>query len=143
MSPYAFSDEFPNDNPALFQGPAPLMDVAAPRIADDDDDYARLSQLLIETALLAGATRAAALVSGILSGERVAAEHRALAETAHAWRAVLCGSGDLGACGDDPLDEWAAHLLATLMGAPERRAELRRELRGRGVAAFGLVARAA
>jgi hypothetical protein len=142
--PHALCHEFPNDNPALWRAAAmePVVESSA-RVTDDDDDYARLSQLLVETALLAGATRAAALASGILSGERVAPEHRALSETALAWRAVLAGDGDLAACGDEPLDEWAALLLATLMGAPERRGDLRRELRSRGVAAFGLVARAA
>jgi hypothetical protein len=37
------------------------------------------------------------------------------------------------------LDEWAADVLARLFGAPDRSAQLRRELRGRGVAAFGLI----
>jgi hypothetical protein len=37
------------------------------------------------------------------------------------------------------LDEWAADLLARLLGAPARATGLRRDLRSRGVAAFGLV----
>jgi hypothetical protein len=56
---------------------------------------------------------------------------------------VLDAEGDLAACGELPLDEWAALLIASAMGAPGRAAELRRELRARGVAAFGLVCRAA
>jgi hypothetical protein len=41
------------------------------------------------------------------------------------------------------LDEWCAGLLAKIMGSPSRVEGLRRDLRGRGVAAFGLVADAA
>ena len=37
------------------------------------------------------------------------------------------------------LDEWAADVLARLMGAPDRIPSLRRDLRTRGVVAFGLV----
>ena len=58
-----------------------------------------------------------------------------------AWRAILDGSSDdFGACGNAMLDEWAADLLARLLGAPAKATALRRELRSRGVAAFGLIA---
>jgi hypothetical protein len=61
-----------------------------------------------------------------------------------AWQGVLRGeSEDFGACGGAMLDEWCAGLLARMMGAASRVEGLRRELRGRGVAAFGLVADAA
>ena len=57
-----------------------------------------------------------------------------------AWRALLAGtSDDFAACGNAMLDEWAAELLARLLGAPSKATALRRELRSRGVAAFGLV----
>ena len=57
-----------------------------------------------------------------------------------AWRAILRGtSDDFTACGGAMLDEWAAGILARLLGAPAREPVLRRELRARGVAAFGLV----
>jgi hypothetical protein len=58
----------------------------------------------------------------------------------HAWRTILRGtSDDFEACGGAMLDEWAAELLARLLGASSRAAGLRRELRAHGVAAFGLV----
>jgi hypothetical protein len=65
--------------------------------------------------------------------------------TIGAWRAVLKGvSEDLSACGAQTLDRWAAELLATALGLPAGRVEeLRRELRRRGVAAFGMLAQAA
>jgi hypothetical protein len=48
---------------------------------------------------------------------------------------------DLGACGAATLDTWAADLICALAGAPRSRAgDYRRELRRRGVAAFGLIA---
>jgi hypothetical protein len=57
-----------------------------------------------------------------------------------AWRAILRGtSDDLAACGTAMLDEWAADVLARLIGELGRTAQLRRELRDRGVAAFGLI----
>ena len=58
----------------------------------------------------------------------------------NAWRSILLGtSDDFGACGAAMLDEWAADLVARLLGAPSRATALRRDLRSRGVAAFGLV----
>jgi hypothetical protein len=61
-----------------------------------------------------------------------------------AWQGILRGeSEDFGACGGAMLDEWCAGLLAKVMGSPARVEGLRRDLRGRGVAAFGLVADAA
>ncbi|AKV01928.1 hypothetical protein AKJ09_08591 [Labilithrix luteola] len=61
------------------------------------------------------------------------------AATTTAWSAILRGtSDDFSACGSGMLDEWAAELLARLLGAPSRVPGLRRELRARGVAAFGL-----
>jgi len=65
----------------------------------------------------------------------------AFATTARAWREILRGtSEDFSACANTMLDEWCADLLARLLGAPDRTAALRRELRDRGVAAFGLAA---
>jgi hypothetical protein len=67
-----------------------------------------------------------------------------LSATVGAWQDVLRGeSGDLAACGVAMLDEWAADVLARLLGEPCRAESIRRELRRRGVAAFGLVAHAA
>ena len=75
--------------------------------------------------------------AGIARGTEVTA---AFVEQTRAWRAILLGtSDDFGACGNAMLDEWAADLLARLLGAPSRAATLRRDLRSHGVAAFGLV----
>jgi hypothetical protein len=58
-----------------------------------------------------------------------------------AWQGILRGeSEDFGACGGAMLDEWCAGLLAKILGSPARVEGLRRDLRGRGVAAFGLLA---
>jgi hypothetical protein len=64
----------------------------------------------------------------------------AFTRAARAWRCVLRGdSDDLSECGSRTLDEWAADLVARLVAAPSKAEQLRRELRKRGVAAFGLV----
>ena len=58
-----------------------------------------------------------------------------------AWIGILRGtSDDFGACGNAMLDEWGADLLARLLGAPSRAEALKRDLRSRGIAAFGLAA---
>jgi len=59
-----------------------------------------------------------------------------------AWQGILRGeTEDFALCA--ALDEWAADVLARVLGAPARAETIRRELRRRGVAAFGLVANAA
>jgi hypothetical protein len=61
-----------------------------------------------------------------------------------AWQGILRGeSEDFAACGGAALDEWAAGALARVLGSPSKAEGLRRELRARGVAAFGLLADAA
>ena len=61
-------------------------------------------------------------------------------DVARAWAAVLRGeSEDFSVCGASPLDEWAANVLAARAGMPSRAAVFRRDLRARGVAAFGLI----
>jgi hypothetical protein len=124
---------------------------------------AALSTLLIER----GATRAAANVGALLGQTRLA--HDAFDATtrkvlvargfldaktgrptleftviAQAWREVLDGAnGDLSACGSATLDVWGADIVAALLGSPRERADdIRRALRQRGVAAFGMLAAA-
>jgi hypothetical protein len=64
--------------------------------------------------------------------------------TAAAWRGALDGAEpDFSACGTAMFDEWSADLVARLAGTPQKVEILRRELRGRGVAAFGLLVEAA
>jgi hypothetical protein len=118
-----------------------------------------LSGILVER----GATRAAANVGALLGQRRLARDafdaptRKVLAArglidaktwrptpefsvVAHAWRDVLEGTnGDLSACGSTTLDVWGAELLSALLGARERSDELRRALRQRGVAAFGML----
>jgi hypothetical protein len=64
-----------------------------------------------------------------------------------AWQGILRGESEDFALPDggalDPLDEWAADLLARIVGLPGREEGIRRDLRRRGIAAFGLVADAA
>ena len=63
--------------------------------------------------------------------------------TAQAWRATILGEeADFSAC-TSTLDEWSANLVATLANMPQQRETFRRDLRSRGVAAFGLLAPAA
>ena len=114
----------------------------APARLATSDDHVRLFAILADVALQSGMTRAAALLAS--DDSIMSALPADLARSAAAWRDVLAGtSDDYAACGDLPLDEWAASVLATLAGAPERAIELRRELRARGLAAFGIVDRAA
>jgi hypothetical protein len=100
-----------------------------------------LPALLLEGTLDASTpadARQALTDAGIVVGDAVT---DAFATKTRAWRALLDGtSDDFDACGGAMLDEWAADLLARLLGAPSRMENLRRDLRSRGVAAFGLAA---
>jgi hypothetical protein len=99
--------------------------------APEDDAYATLVETLGAVAVAEGGEAAA--VRGILEGSDVV--------TAAAWRAVLRGEvDDISTCGSAMLDEWAADVVARAVGAPGKAAQLRRELRARGVCAFGLIA---
>ena len=138
----------------------------APASAESEaDPFAQFVRTLVEVAHEAGCARAAALLPALLEGGKV--DDGALGEatidalvmagvlarapgalvageqfrkTADAWRAVLRGDcNDLSDCGSRMLDEWAADLVARLIAAPAKTEQLRRELRTRGVAAFGLV----
>lgn len=66
-----------------------------------------------------------------------------LAAVCGAWRDVLRGAGDFSACGPSTLNEFAAELLAAVLGAPKRAPALQAELRRHGVAAFGMLGLAA
>jgi hypothetical protein len=131
----------------------------------DDDPFATFIRTLVEVAVEAGCEKAAAFLPALLDGGRVMpgvlpgsvteallasgmlastdgglVGGEALRKTAAAWRAILRGdSEDFSSCGTRMLDEWAADLVGCLVGAPAKTERLRRELRTRGVAAFGLV----
>lgn len=125
-----------------------------------DDPFTVLLGTLADVAVGAGSPHVASVLPGLLLEGRLdhamsAEVTQALAEAnivqgtevtatfaaqTRAWRAILGGeSDDFAACGSAMLDEWAAELLARLLGAPSRATALRRELREHGVAAFGLV----
>lgn len=86
----------------------------------------------------------ARLVDTALVGEDGALCPKIALELA-AWRAIVRGelsSQDLRAWSGTMLDDWAAELLASILGQPALATSLRAALRGRGLCAFGL-ARAA
>ncbi|HEY8074432.1 MAG TPA: hypothetical protein VIF62_09985 [Labilithrix sp.] len=115
-----------------------MTDVA--RAADASAVVAALPKLLVEGTLdpAVGAEALAALAEGGFTDAD--APTAAFTATIGAWRAVLSGaSDDLSACGGATLDEWAADVLSRLLGAPAKASAIRRELRSRGVAAFGLL----
>jgi hypothetical protein len=125
-----------------------------------DDPFVTLVSTLADVAIGAGSPYVASLLPALLLEGRLeqtmpADAAQALAEVnivrdnavteafigqTRAWRALLAGtSDDFAACGNAMLDEWAAELLARLLGAPSRATTLRRDVRAHGVAAFGLV----
>jgi hypothetical protein len=60
-----------------------------------------------------------------------------------AWQDILREkSDDFAACGSAALDEWASNLVTRVLGGALRPDAVRRDLRKRGVAAFGLLAAA-
>ena len=64
-----------------------------------------------------------------------------------AWQGILRGESEDFSLPDggalEPLDEWAADVLARVLGSPARADAVRRDVRRRGIAAFGLVSEAA
>jgi len=114
-----------------------------------DDPFVALAEVLESVARGAGAAEGAiASLRIVLGRERVTAETGdellVLREQAAAWQGILRGdSEDFGACGVSSLDEWSSIAVARCMGEMARADGLRRELRRRGVAAFGLVIEAA
>ena len=94
------------------------------------DPFRFYVQTLTDVMIAAGDSDAAAHLVAALSEE----------PTACAWRRIITGeSEDYAACGAKSLDEWSAELVARLIAMPGKTDQLRRELRSRGVAAFGLV----
>jgi hypothetical protein len=62
------------------------------------------------------------------------------ASTSSAWQSILRGeSGDLSACGESTLDTWTADLVARLVANPGQASAIRRDLRRKGIAAFGML----
>jgi len=114
-----------------------------------DDPFAMLVAVLEDVARVAGADDSMlATLACLLGRTRLDASapetHGTLRAQALAWQGILRGeSEDFGACGGAMLDEWCAALIAGVLGQNIRADGLKRELRRRGVAAFGLVEQAA
>jgi hypothetical protein len=144
--------------PMLAVVTTPAEPVLEVKLEAPTDDFPRLLDAMVGVLLDAGATRAAAGLRALLEegevdeatfgdvmlggavakhGSRVSLTSGGLT-TARAWRSVLGGqSDDLSSC-ESTLDSWCAELLSSLSGKPAE--ELRKALRRRGVAAFGLLA---
>jgi hypothetical protein len=127
--------------------PAPVTESAPPPASDDP--FVTLVATLEEVARAAGADDAAlGTLLCLLGRTRLDASapdtSHTLRAQALAWQGILRGeSEDFGACGAAMLDEWCAALIAGVLGQNVRADGLKRELRRRGVAAFGLVEQAA
>jgi len=62
------------------------------------------------------------------------------ASTSSAWQKMLRGEeGNLAVCGESTLDGWTADLIARLVAKPAMASTIRRDLRRRGIAAFGML----
>lgn len=106
--------------------PEPITTIAPP---PPDDPYVTFVSTLVEIAIAHGATAAAGELPATLGGDKVA----------QAWAGIIRGtSEDWDAVGGSMLDEWAADTLARATGADAQ--VLKRDLRARGIAAFGLAA---
>jgi hypothetical protein len=143
-------------------------DLAASNEAEsvaEADLFAAYIAAVVEVALATGHTRAAAALPLLLEGveldvstltEDLSARLLAagvlrssddgvrpsepFASTAAAWRSVLRGAtSDFSACGDSTLDGWTADLLKAFGVGQGTTTDVRRELRRRGVAAFGML----
>jgi hypothetical protein len=136
-----------------------------PEPAAMPDLFAAYIAAVVEVALVTGHTRAAAMLPALLEGREldfstltddvctrlVAAgvlrssnggvtPSESFASTAAAWRSVLRGAtSDFSACGDSTLDGWTADLLKAFGVGQGTTTDVRRELRRRGVAAFGML----
>lgn len=105
-----------------------VMEEVAAAAGAGEDGLKRLQALLGRSRLEVGASE----------------EDRTARAQALAWQTVLRGEGDdFDACGGAMLDDWASMLVARVLGQPGRTEGIKRELRKKGVAAFGIVEQAA
>jgi hypothetical protein len=136
---------------------------------EEADLFQRFVSTLVEVALAAGAaTRVVGALPGMLGVTRLdvealdatvidalvasnllartsrgaVARSEALVQNAQAWRATLLGE-ETELVATAMLDEWAAHIVASLLQAPQQAETVRRDLRARGIAAFGMLVEAA
>lgn len=105
-----------------------VMEEVAAAAGAGEDGLKRLQALLGRSRLEAGASE----------------EDRTARAQALAWQTVLRGEcDDFDTCGGAMLDDWASALIARVLGQPGRTDGIKRELRKKGVAAFGIVEQAA
>jgi hypothetical protein len=131
------------------------------------DGFGIFVAALAAVLLQRGATRGAAVIADLLGGTRVAADalgetlvqqlngrgigelrgdqfvvDEAFAQTASGWRTLLSSeSADFSSCAET-LDDWATGVVTALLPGHAPAKDVRRELRRKGVAAFGMLAAA-
>jgi hypothetical protein len=130
---------------------AALADVAL-SLGAAEDGVACL-EALFGQARLDGLNANDRALEALVAGNVIAQGARGFTRSSHftakvvAWQGILRGESEDFSLPDggalEPLDEWAADLLARILGPPARVEGIRRDLRRRGIAAFGLVAEAA
>jgi hypothetical protein len=121
----------------LAAAPEPVPDAPLPELPTDDP-FLTLAAVVKDVAQTFGADPSGAAKLDLLLG---VGESEDPAPQALAWRGILRGeSEDYEACGAATLDEWAASVVAGIVGGASKAEGIRRELRRRGVAAFGLMA---
>lgn len=96
----------------------------------------------VPAALELGASARAALLEGNILEATDDGMHATtwFTNASTAWQTILRGEpGDLSACGENTLDNWTADLIARLLANPSMAPIIRRDLRRRGIAAFGML----
>jgi hypothetical protein len=144
------ASELPRADP-FAQLVAALADVAL--LLGAGEDGVICLEALFGQARLDGLNPDDRAVEALLAANVIARGARGVTRSNHftakviAWQGILRGESEDFSLPDggalEPLDEWAADLLARILGPPARADSIRRDLRRRGIAAFGLVAEAA
>lgn len=153
--------------PAAITSAPAVASVAQPTSSEEASVYETFVGALSAVLLQRGATRGAAVVGSLLEGERVdvdalgetlvqqlssagIGEQRGeqflvdtgFAQTATGWKSLLSAeSEDFSSCAET-LDDWATRVVAALLPNAAPAKEIRKELRRKGVAAFGMLAAA-
>ena len=140
------------DDPVAASAEASVQDVPA-----EHDPCRTLASVLASVAERHGGAASSIVVTRLLEGDACPDAPQAVvdgglveagegtfregfARQRRAWSAVLRGeSDDLEACGGATLDEFATEVVSRALGHPERALELRKEIRSRGIAAFGII----
>ncbi len=151
---------------ALTEAPA-VASVVQPTRSEAASVYETFVGALSAVLLQRGATRGAAVIGSLLEGTRVdvdalgetlvqqlssagIGEQRGeqflvdsgFAQTATGWKTLLSAeSEDFSSCAET-LDDWATRVVGALLPNPVPAKEIRKELRRKGVAAFGMLAAA-